>query len=277
MMIFLIKKRISKIFDKLNINNALESLPFILQNSRFKYGFCGNSELEFEIDKQLLEAFINFYSKSNNIIKRNYVKILKDCKDSTTRQVISFKPRRNPWDTENKFILPEIYGNISWWQLYEAAIDVILSSKYLGFDPTNPHYSRVFPKDKYLTFDKEKQYYCPTILAKTEKIIELTDIKILVKALKEKFDKSLELVDLIKTRNKRDNNCLEVIIKGNKKNLNRIIKYKFEGELWTTLNNYGFRFWIDSAEYINSKIYLTVNGYTSVSVNNWVKELQNIT
>lgn len=270
-MMFLIRKRIGQIFD--NLDNALESIPFILQNSRFKYGFRGETELEFEIDKQLLEKYIEFYSQYNNRTKTDYVKILKKCQDTTTEQVISFTPRRNPWDTENETILSEVYGMITWWQLYEAVIDVVLSSKFLGFDATDPQYSIIFPKDKYLTTHKEKQYYCPTILARTEEIIELTDIDILIGALKEEFDKSLELVGLMKTRNNTGDSCLQIIIRGKKKTLNRIIKSEFQGKLGITLkDNYGFSFWIDFAGYIDSKIYLTVNGYTSDDVNSWISE-----
>ena len=264
-MIFFLKRTTNKIFNKLDY--ILGSFPFIYQNSRFRYGGYGGNEFEFEVDKQLLEAYVEFYSQSNDINKRNYAQIIKAISDKTTSQVVKIQPRRNPWDTENKFIKEESLGKITYWQSYEAIIDVILSSKILGFDVNSFKYYQDFSKDKYLTFHEKKDYYAPTIVAIPENILELNDIKILVKILRKEFDESLEITDITKGKDSRVKNYLKIMIKGSKKSLESIIKAEYEAGLNILLIDNGlFRLRIDSAGFIKSGIYLRIDGYTFESV-----------
>lgn len=271
-MLFFLKQtreNINEVFNRLEY--ALESLTFTLEKSRFKYGEDGENEFEFEVDKQLLEAYVEFYSQSNDLNKRNYAQIIKAGSDKTTRQVVKIKPRRNPWVTENDFINEESYGKITYWQLYEAVIDAILSSKILGFNSNDSKYCNFFPKDKYLTFHEEKQYYAPTILIRPETIIELSDLEKLIKILRKEFDEFLELSDILKIKESRVSNYLKVIIKGNRKILRAIIQARWKAELSTLLRDNGFRLWIDSAGFIDSEMYLSIDGYTFECVDEWKK------
>ena len=266
-MILFLKRTINNIFNK--IDHIQENSSFVCQNSRFIYGEYGKNEFGFEVDKQLLEAYVEFYSQSNDVNKRNYAQIIKASSDKTRSQVVEIRPRKNPWVTENEFIHEDLFGEITDWQLYEATIDAILSSKILGFDVNNSKYCQVFPKDKYSTFHEKKDYYAPTIVARTENILELNDIKTLIQILRKEFDESLEIIDIIKGKNSMASNYLKIIIKGSKKSLRSIIKAKWEAELSTLLIDNGFRLWIDSAGFIKSEIYIIIDGYTPECVDEW--------
>jgi hypothetical protein len=138
-----------------------------LQGSRFKYGKKDPAnEFRIELDKQLIEAYINKYKSSAIPEKKENARVLSSVMSTTTNQVETFYPRRNTWGTEFQTIYED--RRITFDMAYNAAIDAVLCAKELGFDPTLDENSALFPVGTYLTFHKDKKYYAPTLVIEAE-------------------------------------------------------------------------------------------------------------
>ncbi len=129
-----------------------ENVLQTLQGSRFRYGAQDPAtEFDIELDKRLIQAYIDKFSSSENPEKKENARILGSVMSGSTNQVDKFSPRRNPWETEFERIYDR--SNITFDMAYKAAIDAIYCEKELGLDPAA---------------NSDKEYYTPTLVVQAE-------------------------------------------------------------------------------------------------------------